>query len=236
MKRVLFGIGLVIVALCAWLWRSPPQSSSDDAATIGQMEVRLPEQLLPMPETAVNQTEIVPATESVGAQVASREAEVDSRSCDEAKSRGIVFATTDLDEAACAQAVKMAFGPRVPVLPGIAGFDIPDRGASGPRERLFAETDNPPWSRAMEVQLYDVSARIIDFPLMTLYAVCRSETCGVLFAYTNTQARGDRYNYYAQGFADQLGFRGFYGGHARGRDGAGFMYVYLGDWSRPRLE
>lgn len=160
-----------------------------------------------------------------------------SASCAEAERLGIAFArSVVLDEGTCALALRVFTGARVPVLPGFAGFEIPDLGDGHPGARLFNESDNPDWARSMEGRILGESARAIDFPLITLHAVCRSSTCGVLFVYTNDAYHGGSYNYYARQLADALGFSGFHAGSSRTRNGIGFMYAYLGDWNTPRLE
>lgn len=61
-----------------------------------------------------------------------------SASCTEAARLGLAFARSAvLDEETCAQMLRIVGGSRVPVLPGFAGFEIPDFGDRNP---LFSTT------------------------------------------------------------------------------------------------
>jgi hypothetical protein len=130
--------------------------------------------------------------------------------------------------------LRMLWGSRVPALPGLAGFEVRDFGDLSPRARLFEESDNPGWSRSMEGRIYGEVAALIDFPLVTLHAVCRTSTCGILFAFPNSDQSGSNYNYYAQKLADALGFSGYYGGVSMPRTGIWYTTIYLGEWETRR--
>lgn len=163
--------------------------------------------------------------------------ESNADSCAEALRLGIAHGEqAEMDEATCALVLRMITGPRVPALPGFSGFEVRDAGDSSPRARLFAEPDDPAWSRTMEGRILSAAAEIIDFPAITLHSVCRSSTCGFLIAYTVAAYHGGSYNYYAEQLADELGFSGYHAGSSRDHDGIGLTFIYLGDWSTPRLE
>lgn len=159
----------------------------------------------------------------------------DPEPCSELLRLGIVLSPDEeYDTAACTRTLLFVSRGRVPALPGLAGFEVRDTGEQSPRKMLFDEPDNPDWARLMEGRVLQEIAELIDFPLTTLHAVCRSSTCGLLFVYDNANYHGGSYNYYAEELADKLGFNGFHGGHTRAPDGTGFTFIYLGAWSTAR--
>lgn len=136
----------------------------------------------------------------------------------------------------CAMMVRLLSDASMPALPDLYGFDIPDFSERQPAKRLANEPDNPAWARAMEGRILDEMQFLLELPVFTVHAVCRSSMCGVLFAYTNDAHHGGNYNYYAEELADRLGFSGYHGGHTRRRDGTGFTSIYLGNWRTPRSD
>lgn len=234
MKRMMMALAVALLAVLT-IWtlldgRIPQETEADRPIRTGARE---PAPALSVPTAPAALPEGPPAD----TQTQSSTEEQDASSCAEAARLGIAFAPRAVpDEEICARSLRIFRGQRVPVLPEFAGFEIPDFGDSRPRARLFTERDNPDWSRTMEGRILSESAKVIDFPLLTLHTVCRSSTCGVLFVYTNAAYHGGSYNYYAQQLADALGFSGFHAGSSRRQDGIGFMFVYLGDWSTARPE
>jgi hypothetical protein len=136
----------------------------------------------------------------------------------------------EVDEDRCARTLQI-LGPPVPALPGLGGFEIRNLPFS-PRTLLFEESDNPEWSRAMEGRILGEISTLLDFPILMVHAVCRSATCGVLFANTAASYSGGRRNLFAQELAEALDFTAYTSGESRPRGGgAAFTVIYLGAWS-----
>jgi len=147
----------------------------------------------------------------------------------------VTYANDEINDDRCALTLQF-LGPTVPVLPNLAGYEIPNVPRS-PRVGLFEEADNPEWSRAMESRILQEIPTLLDFPLITVHAVCRSETCGLLFAYTNDVYAGGRRNEFARRLAETLGFSGYVSGESQPpRRGSSFTYMYLGDWNMTSAE
>ena len=143
------------------------------------------------------------------------------------------------DDSECGIRLQMALAPMAPALPGLPGFEVRDLGSLvvvNPRARLFEEADTPDWSRAMEGRIYDEIGTLIDFPIPTLHAVCRTSTCGLVFVFSNGEQKGRNYHHYAQELADALGFSGYYVGVSTPPSGMWHMTIYLGDWETPRRD
>ena len=238
MKRVSFALGVLIAFLAVW-WllggraiREIEAPRTDAVAKFDSSEAGLASSALP--------ADIPEDLDGSGHDVVDPQANTDS--CAElyrrAQSSNMRFGFADgrEDEAGCAKALSIMFGPRVPAIPGLAGFEIRDFGDGSRRTILANESDNPEWSRPMEGAILSEIAALLDFPVTTLHAACRSSTCGLLFAYRVADHHGGNYNYFAQQLADELGFSGFHAGHSRGMDGNGFTIIYLGAWDTPRPE
>jgi hypothetical protein len=166
--------------------------------------------------------------------------ETDSDSCAEmsqllaTSNTEIYFAPgVEIDEQACAIAVRRLSGARMPALPDLPGFEIRDLSENSPANRLANEPDNPAWARAMEGRILEEVSNRLDFPVNMLHAVCRSTMCGVLFAYSTASHTGANRNEFAQRVADSLQFSGYLAGETLGGL-TGFTYIYLGDWEMNR--
>jgi hypothetical protein len=157
--------------------------------------------------------------------------------CEQATQAGFLAPGPDLiTEEMCAFALRVMRSDRELALPGFPGFYMPPMPVDRhPRATLFEEPDNPQWSRPMESRILSESAAIIDFPIYTLHAVCRTSICGVIYVYDNAAWHGGTYNRYAEQLADELGFAGFHAGVSMNPRGSSFMIIYMGDWPRPRL-
>lgn len=130
---------------------------------------------------------------------------------------------------------------RVPALPGLAEFDIP--GSVKQATELRDEADNPIWSRPMEERIVSEVSPRLDFPLVALYAACRSSICGLVYAYDHE--RDDKPGMYSclfyssscvqlgQELGDELGFNTLHGGYIVQDDGLGYTFIYLSDWRGP---
>ena len=202
-----------------------PESASDVAARTPQASEATPEVPAPQDRPVADVDAIPDSCAEMSRMLALR------------PTLSVGFAEGRDDERGCAMALRFLSDQRVPALPGLAGFEVSDMGGLDtldPRGLLFDETDNSEWSRPMEGLIYNEIGDLLDFPVVTLQAVCKSSTCGFLFAYSNSDHHGGNYNYYAQKLADSLGFTGFHAGHSSPRSGIGFTYIYLGAWETRR--
>ncbi len=163
-----------------------------------------------------------------------------SESCDDmtrllaGSRRTITFGpNVEIDEQACGIAVRMMTRARMPALPNLPGFEIPDPFEDNLARRLANEPDDPAWARTMEGRALEEVANLLDFPVTSLHAVCRSTMCGVLFTYSTASHTGGNRNRLAQRLADALGFSGYQAGETL-RGPTDFTYIYLGNWDTRR--
>lgn len=239
MKRISVLLGVLIAVSLTW-WSLGGRIEQEPAA-LGPAAVEVPPSIdegRALPERSGEASDNV---EGAGPGAV----ELDGRSdpCDELHRRaevsGVSIGFAEGSEAEadrCATLLRMLFESRVSAIPGFTGFDVRDMGDRSPRALLAAEADRPEWSRPMEGAILQEFTSLLDFPITTLHAVCRSSTCGLLFAYRTADHHGGNYNSYAERLADKLGFSGYHGGHSSGFDGNGFTYIYLGDWNTQRTE
>jgi hypothetical protein len=242
MKRIVIGLGVLIALLAIWQTVS---NQAPDEQEAHQAKVQSPAAEIVVAETptASDVSGAIPPRANEPAAVADEIpescTELDRR-LEQAPNMSVGFAEgREADEDACGVMVQMIWGEMVRAMPGLAGFNVRDPGdfvVLNPRGQLFAEADTPEWSRPMESRIYREIDELLDFPINTLHAVCRTSTCGLLFAYSSADHSGANYNYYARELADTLGFSGYYGGVSMPRNGIWFMRIYLGDWETRRPE
>jgi hypothetical protein len=226
-------VSLLMIIACAVIWTAlDDQSAKPDhtdvqrvAEATGPAEVD--REYRPVP-SRVDEESIVTGEQS-------------SESCDElsrfTETTGVRvgFAEgVEVDEAACERMLRFSTGAMMPALPGLAGFEVRDIVDSSPSHRLANEADDPSWARGMEGQVLNTIASLIDFPVTTIHAVCRTTTCGLVFAYRSSEHSERNYNFFAQQLADELGFTGYHGGVNMPRSGNWYMTIYLGDWETRR--
>ncbi len=148
--------------------------------------------------------------------------------------RTITFGpNVELDEQACGIAIRVITRARMPALPDLPGFEIPDPFEDNLARRLANEPDNPSWARVMEGRALEEVANLLDFPVTSLHAVCRSTMCGVLFTYSTASHTGGNRNQLAQRLADALRFSGYQAGETLSGT-IDFTYIYLGNWDTKR--
>lgn len=238
-KRIGFLLGIFVACLAIWSTLGNPGADQDNAVGLEVAESLGPKEVVP-------ENLRVPAPEPLRVEEQSTvDDEPTSKSCDElarlTETTGfrIGFAEgVQLDEETCERGIRMATQAKMPALPGLAGFDVPDIFDTSPAHQLADEPDDPSWARGMEGQVLSTIASLIDFPVNSMHAVCRTKTCGLVLSYRSSDHSISNYNYYAQELADELGFSGFHAGVTMPRSGNAYMSIYVGDWqtSRPDSE